>query len=121
VAWVFDRNGVHYVKKDDITEDDLMLAALEHGAEDISEEDDFFEVTCPMEEFHKLKVGLEESGFDVEESELQQIPKNRVDVTGSDAKKLMNLLEALGDHDDVQNVWSNADIDEDTLAELQES
>jgi len=121
VAWVFDRKGVHYVTKDGITEDDLMMTALEHGAEDINEEEDFFEVTCPMEEFHNLKVGLEESGFDVDESELQQIPKNRVDVTGSDAKKLMNILEALEDHDDVQNVWSNADLDEDTLAALQES
>lgn len=119
VAWVFDRKGVVYVGKEDITEDDLMLAALEHGAEDISEEEELFEVTCPMEEFHNLKTGLEEEGFDVQESELQQIPKSTVDVTGEDAKKLFRLLEALEDHDDVQNVWSNADLDEETMAELQ--
>ena len=119
VAWVFDRKGVVYVDKEGITEDDLMLAALEHGAEDIAEEEDFFEVTCPMDEFHNLKTGLEEEGFTVQESELQQVPKTTVDVTGEDAKKLFRLLEALEDHDDVQNVWSNADIDEDTMAELQ--
>lgn len=121
VAWVFHRKGVVYVSKKGITEDELMLAALESGAEDITEEEEFFEVTCPMEEFHNLKTGLKEAGFNVKESELQQIPKSTVNITGSDAKKLMNLLEALEDHDDVQNVWSNADLDEDTLAELQES
>ncbi len=121
VAWVFDRKGVVYVSREDASEDDLMLVGLEHGAEDISEEEDFFEIICPMEEFHNLKSGLEEAGFDIQESELQQIPKNTIDVSGSDARKLMNLLEALEDHDDVQNVWSNADLDEDTLREFQAS
>ncbi|MCF7803271.1 MAG: YebC/PmpR family DNA-binding transcriptional regulator [Candidatus Marinimicrobia bacterium] len=121
VSWVFDRKGVVYISKEGNTEDDLMLAALENGAEDISEEEEFFEVTCPMEEFHNLKTGIEDAGFDVQESELQQIPKNTVDVTGTEAKKLMRLLEALEDHDDVQNVWSNADIDEDSLAEADAS
>jgi len=58
VAWVFDRKGVVYVEKEGITEDDLMLGALEHGAEDISEEEDFFEVTCPMDEKHSLTNGI---------------------------------------------------------------
>jgi len=121
VAWVFERKGAVFVSKEDVTEDDLMLAGIDHGAEDISEEEEFFEVTCPMADFHNLKTGLEEEGFDIEDSELQQVPKNTVPVTGSDAKKLMRLLEALEDHDDVQNVWSNADIDEDTLAEAEAS
>ncbi|HKJ68032.1 MAG TPA: YebC/PmpR family DNA-binding transcriptional regulator [bacterium] len=121
VAWVFDRKGVVYVSKEGVSEDDLMLVGLEHGAEDINEEEEFFEVICLMEEFHHLKSGLKEAGFVIPESELQQIPKNTIDVTGSDARKLMNLLEALEDHDDVQNVWSNADLDEETLRELQAS
>lgn len=121
VAWVFERKGVVYVSKEGVTEDDLMLAGIDHGAEDISEEDEFFEVSCLMADFHNLKTGLEKDGFKVVDSELQQVPKNMVPVTGADAKTLMRLLEALEDHDDVQNVWSNADIDEDTLAELETS
>ncbi|MBS1272464.1 MAG: putative transcriptional regulatory protein [Candidatus Marinimicrobia bacterium] len=121
VAWVFERKGVVYVSKDGVTEDDLMLSAIDHGAEAITEEDEFFELTCPMTDFHNLKTGLEDAGFEIEDSELQQIPKNNVPVTGSDAKKLMRLLEALEDHDDVQNVWSNADIEEETLAETEAS
>jgi len=121
VRWVFDRKGVIYLPKEGLTEDDILLVALEHGAEEINEEDDVYEVICPKEEFHNLKTGLEDAGFEIEDSELQQIPKTTMNVTGSDAKKLLRLLEALDDHDDVQNVWSNADIDAATMAELEAS
>lgn len=121
VSWIFDRKGVIYLPKEGISEDDILLVALEHGAEEINDESEFYEVVCPKEEFHNLKTGLENAGFEIEESELQQIPKTRVNVTGSEAKKLLRLLEALDDQDDVQNVWSNADVDDELFADLEAS
>jgi len=121
VSWIFDRKGVLYLPKEGITEDDILLVALEHGAEEINDENEFYEVVCPKEEFHNLKTGLEDAGFEIEESELQEIPKTRVNVTGSEAKKLLRLLEALDDQDDVQNVWSNADVDDELFADLEAS
>lgn len=121
VSWIFDRKGVIYLPKEGISEDDILLVALEHGAEEINDESEFYEVVCPKEEFHNLKTGLEDAGFEIEESELQQIPKTRVNVTGSEAKKLLRLLEALEDQDDVQNVWSNADVDDELFADLEAS
>lgn len=117
VAWQFERKGQVVVSTDAITEEALFDAALEAGAEDVAREDDEFIVTCGFADFNGVQEGLRAKGIAVASAELAWIAKNEVAVAGSDATKLMRLLEALEDLDDVQKVHSNADIDDAALAE----
>jgi YebC/PmpR family DNA-binding regulatory protein len=118
VAWQFDRKGQIYVDAEKFDEDSVFMAALEAGGEDVSREGDEFVVTTEPTSLHEVKSGMEAAGLEVKQAELAMIPKNEVGVEGKDAEKLLKVLELLDDHDDVQNVSSNADIDESILAEL---
>lgn len=110
VAWMFDHLGVISVPKQGKTEDDLMEIILEAGAEDISTEDEFFEITTTMETFEPVRKAIADAGLEIDNASLQWIAKNTVEVGGEDAEKVMKLMEALEDSDDVQNVYSNADF-----------
>ena len=117
VAWQFERKGQVVVSASATTEDALIEAALEAGAEDVERQGDEFVVTCGFADFNAVQVGIEGKGIPVSSAELAWIAKNEVAVAGSDAGKLMRLVEALEDLDDVQKVHTNADIDEAALAE----
>jgi YebC/PmpR family DNA-binding regulatory protein len=117
VAWQFDRKGQIVIDAARYTEDAVFEAALEAGAEDVTNEDDEFVVTAEVSDFMAVKEGLKEAGIDVSSSELTRIAKNEVEIAGKDAEKLLKLLDMLEDLDDVQKVHSNADIDEAVLAE----
>ncbi len=95
-----------------------MLAALEAGAEDFSAADDEYEITTDVASFHAVQDGLKEQGMEFTDAELVMIPNATVPVAGGEAQRLVKLLEALDDLDDVQNVHSNADIDESVLTEV---
>jgi YebC/PmpR family DNA-binding regulatory protein len=116
VAWQFERRGQIYVDATRYDEDALFEAAIEAGAEDVSQEDDEFIVTTDPGTFQEVQDGMKEAGVESSHAELTFITKNLVSVAGKDAEKLLKILDALEENDDVQKVHSNADIDESVLA-----
>lgn len=118
VAWQFDRKGLIYIDAGRYDEDAALLAALEAGAEDLRGEDDVFIVTTDVASFHAAQEGLKERGIEFNEAELAMVPNATVHVAGPEAQRLLKLLEALEDSDDVQRVYSNLDLDEATLSEV---
>lgn len=110
VAWMFERKGIISLPKQGKTEDQVMEIVLEAGADDLTTEEEFFEVQTSMENFEPVRKALIEKKFEVENASLQWVAKNLIEVKGEDAEKVMKLIEALEDNDDIQNVFSNADI-----------
>lgn len=118
VAWQFDRKGQVVVDATKYTEEAVFEAAIEAGAEDLIREEDEFIVTCDYQVFNEVHEGIKEKGVEVASAELAWIAKNEVSIAGKDAERLIKLLEAIEDLDDVQKVHSNADIDEAALADV---
>jgi len=115
VNWLFEKKGFFVINKTDITEDKLMSVVLDAGAEDMSSEDDTFEVKSRPQDYEKVRQALEDNKIKVESSELTMIPKNTVKIAGDQAKQVLRLVEQLEDNDDVQNVYANFDIPDDIL------
>ncbi len=112
VAWMFDRKGVVTLATQGKTEDDLMEIVLDAGADDLSTEEDFFEVTSSIESFETVRKAIAEKGLHIDNASLQWLAKNTITVSGEEAEKVMKLIDALEDCEDVQNVYSNADFAE---------
>ena len=110
VAWMFERKGIITLKRDGKSEDELMEIVLDAGADDLTTEEDFFEVTTTLENFEPVRKKILDNKLIVENASLQWIAKNSVPIKDDDAEKLMKLIEALEESDDVQNVFSNADF-----------
>ncbi len=115
VAWMFDRKGIVTLPIQNKTEDEIMDIVLEAGAEDLQIEEDFFEVQTDIESFEPVRKALVASDLQIENASLQWIAKNTVSVSTEDAEKVMKLIEAMEDSEDVQNVYSNADFDEELI------
>lgn len=115
VAWMFERKGIITLPKQGKSEDDVMEIILEAGADDLQSEDDFYEVQTSLEAFEPVRRALAEKDYTIENASLQWIAQNSVRISGEDAEKIIKLIEALEDLDDVQNVYSNADFDEETI------
>ena len=115
VAWMFDRKGIITMPIQDKTEDDIMNIVLDAGAEDLQSEDEFFEVQTSLESFEPVRKALVSANLEIENASLQWIAKNTVSVGSEEAEKVMKLIEELEESDDVQNVYSNADFDEDMI------
>jgi YebC/PmpR family DNA-binding regulatory protein len=122
VAWMFTRKGSITVprgsQKTPLTEDDLMNIILEAGADDMHTDDAEFTVITTPAAFEAVKKALEDKAIVIEHAALQMVPQNTVKVTGKEAEQLLRLMEALEEHDDVQNVYGNFDIDDKELAAL---
>jgi YebC/PmpR family DNA-binding regulatory protein len=118
VAWNFERRGQLLVDATRYDEEAVLEAALEAGADDLAREGDAYVVTTDPSSFHAVQESLRRRGVEIVEARLVMVPKTTVRVDGRDAERLVTLLEALEDHDDVQNVYSNLDIDETLLAQL---
>jgi YebC/PmpR family DNA-binding regulatory protein len=115
VAWLFERKGV-VILADSVDEDDLMLAAAEGGAEDIRHEGSSFEIVCAPEDLASVRTALDEAGIAYESAELTMLPKTTVAIADEPtAKKLLRLMDALEENDDVQAVYANFDIPEGIL------
>jgi YebC/PmpR family DNA-binding regulatory protein len=115
VAWMFDRRGQIVVDASKYDEAKVMEVALEAGATDMEVDEDAYTILTEVPDFHAVQDALRAASIAVEEAELAMVPKNTVRVEGPDAPKLVKLLEALEDSDDVQKVYANADLDEDSL------
>ena len=117
VAWQFERQGRIYVDAARHDEEATFEAALEAGAQDLRREDESFVITTELTGFAQVQDGLQRAGVAVESAELELVPKTTVEVGGEDARNLIKLMDAIDELDDVQKVYSNADIDEAVLAE----
>ncbi len=115
VAWMFDKKGVITLPKQGKTEDDMMEIVLDAGAADLQTEEDIFIVQTSIESFEPVRKTLLDKKLTIENSSLQWVAKNNISVAGEDAEKVMKLIELLEDNDDVQNVYTNADIDEASI------
>ncbi len=113
VAWMFHRKGIISLTPQGKTEDELMEIALEGGAEDIQFEEDYVEVTTSLESFEPTRKALIDAGLEVENASLQWVAENLVTVEDEDAERIMKLVDALEENDDVQNVYLNADFPEE--------
>lgn len=110
VAWMFDRKGVITIPTQDKKEDEIMEIILDAGADDLTTEEEYFEIQSSIESFENVRKALADRNLSVENASLQWIAKNMIEVKGDDAEKVMKIIETLEDNDDVQNVYSNADI-----------
>ncbi len=118
VAWMFDKKGVISLDRSKYDEERIMEVALEAGAEDVSDQGDTWEVTSAPEDFDALRQALEDAGMELIDAELSMVPKNTVEVDVETGRKLMKLLDALDDYDDVQKTHANFDLPEELLAEM---
>ena len=119
VAWMFGRKGTFTVATSAVEEDALIELCLEAGAEDIKTEGDVFEVTCEVGSFSAIKDALAAREIETIAAEIAMIPNTTVAVEEDKAGQVLRLMEALEDHDDVQNVYANFDIPEDVAAKLE--
>ncbi len=118
VAWMFQKKGSIEVAKSGIGEDDLLNIILEAGADDMSVEDDYYDITTSFETFEAVKKAVEDKGLKINAASVQMQPQNTIRVEGKEAEQVLRLMEALEEHDDVQNVYANFDIDDSVLAQL---
>ena len=115
VAYLFERKGLAIISAENTEEDALIELAVEAGADDVKRVDDTFEVTCEPDVFSALLDALEKAEIKTESSQLTRIPNDTVDLDVSDAKKILKLMEALDDHDDIQTVSANFNIPDEAL------
>jgi YebC/PmpR family DNA-binding regulatory protein len=118
VAFQFHKKGIILVSKSIISEDDLLTIILDGGADDMKIEEDVYSIICSPENFEKVKHAIEAKNLKAETAEIHLVADSTVKVEGKDAENLLKLLEALEEHDDVQKVHANFDIDDKELARL---
>ncbi len=118
VAWLFHPRGLISIPKDGYTEDQVLEAAIEAGAEEMKTEDDTYDVYTSPEEFARVREVLEARGFRIRSADLTMVPSSTVRLEGKTAEQMLRLMEQLEDHDDVQNVYANFDIEESVMAQL---
>ena len=119
VNWMFSKKGLITVSTESIAEDDLLEIALGAGADDLDNTGQVYEITCDPAAYEQLKKTLEEREIAMEVAEIAMVPQNMVAISdGATAKKVVALMEAIEDHDDVQNAYANFDIPDEVMAEL---
>lgn len=120
VSWKFERKGVIQFSKEKYTEDQLMEAALVAGADDLRDEGDVWEIQTAMADFNAVREAFEAAGLEMISAELNQVPQTTMEVDLETARKLLRFIELLEDNDDVQNVYSDADISDEIMAQLED-
>lgn len=115
VAWMFDKKGYIVVDKAAKSEEELFEIAIEAGADDVQDDGDVFEILTAPENFEAVHDAIKKAGIEPQAAEISMIPQNYIHLTGSDAKTMLKLYEALDDNDDVQKVYANFDIDESEM------
>jgi YebC/PmpR family DNA-binding regulatory protein len=112
VAWMFDKKGQVFVAREGVDEEALLAAAVEAGADDVSDDENGWEIICTPEQFEGVRDAVKALGIEPASAELAQVPQNYVKLEGREAQQMLKLLDAIDDHDDVQHVWANHDIEE---------
>lgn len=120
VAYMFSRTGLVLVNKGQLSEDDVLMAVLEAGAEEVNDLGDKFEVVSAPTDIPVVKAALEEAGIEVDDTDTDFRASVEVPLQANDARKIFRLIDALEDSDDVQNVFTNMDLSAEVLAELDE-
>lgn len=115
VAWIFDKKGLFVIPKSAKAEDELLEIVLEAGADDLKDEGQVFEVITSPENFESVNEALKSAGVEAQVAEVTMIPQNSIRLEGADAKSMLKLYDAIDDHDDVQKVYANFDIDESEM------
>jgi YebC/PmpR family DNA-binding regulatory protein len=118
VGWMFERKSQIFIELDKIAEDDLMALALDAGAEDIRNDGEQWEVLSGPDAHEAVLDALKKGGIETTEAAIAMVPKNLMKLEGKNAASMLRLTDALEEHDDVQNVYSNFDVDAEELAEL---
>jgi YebC/PmpR family DNA-binding regulatory protein len=119
VAYLFEKRGIISVDKDGTDEDTVMTEALDAGALDVSDEESTFDVITEASDMWAIRDVLEERGLTISSASVTMLPKNSIGLTGKDAEKMLRLMDALEDNEDVQNVYANFDIPEEVMEELE--
>ena len=120
VAYVFDRKGVVIIPKGDRSEDDILEIVLDAGAEEVNDNGDSWEIVSEATDFVSVRKAVQEAGVDYDSAEASWVPNLQVPLDLEGAKKMIRVIEALEDSDDVQNVYANGDISDEVLAQLDE-
>lgn len=118
VQWMFEKKGYLSVSRTAASEEKLLEIVLEAGADDLQADGDWFSIYTPLENFEAVRQAVEAAGLPIEECSLTMIPQNEIRIEGKTASQMMNLMESLEDHDDVQHVYANFDVDEAELESL---
>ncbi|MBI1950770.1 MAG: YebC/PmpR family DNA-binding transcriptional regulator [Acidobacteria bacterium] len=117
VGWMFEKKGYIVLSKDKASEETLLEAVLEAGGDDVRDDGDNWEILTPPERVHAVKEVLAGRGIQVASAEVSMVPRNTVRVEGKKAQQLLSMMEALEEHEDIQNVWANFDIDAAEITE----
>ncbi len=117
VSWIFTKKGYLLIEQSQAKEDELMDVVLDAGAEDMKHDGNNYEITTSVQDLEKVKQGLQSKGIKWQLAELTMIPSSTVKLAGNDAKQLLSLIDALEEHDDVQQVYANFDIPDEILQE----
>jgi len=117
VAWMFEKKGYIVVNKANAEEDKLMGVVLDAGAEDMIVEDENYAIKTSQQDFFKVKKAIDDAGIKTENAEITLLPKSTVKVEGPDAKKILELVDAIEEHEDVQHVYANFDIPDELIKE----
>ena len=120
VSWMFTKKGYILLDKStlNLNEDELLSIILDAGAEDLKEDAKNFEITCQPQDLEKIKTVLQQKGIKYQTAEITFIPSSVVRITGDTAKRVLELVEALEEHEDVQNVYANFDIPDEVMEQL---
>ncbi len=120
VSYVFDRKGVVVVPKGDKTEDDILEVVLEAGADEVNDLGDSFEIISEATDFVAVRKAIQDAGIDYDSAEASWLPNLQVQLDADGARRMIRVIEALEDSDDVQDVFTNSDVSDEVLAELEE-
>ena len=112
VAWMFEKKGYIVVEKSKADEEKLLAAAIDAGADDMNDDESGWEIVCTPENFEKVRDAVKALGIEPASAEVAMIPQNYVKLTGKEAQQMLKLMEVIEEHDDVQHVWANFDIEE---------
>ena len=118
VSWIFERKGLISFEKENVDEEELMMVAIEAGAEDIEEGESIIDVITPPSDFDRVREAIEHAGIPYVLAQVTMLPKTRVNLEGKTAQQVLELIDALEEHDDVQEVYSNFEIADEILESL---
>ncbi len=118
VSWIFERKGLISFEKDSVDEEELMMVAIEAGAEDIEEGESTIDVITSPSDFDRVREAIERAGIPCVLAQVTMLPKTRVNLEGKTAQQVLELIDALEEHDDVQEVYSNFEIADEILESL---